>query len=113
MGVDNTYQHPLIVSVCGDSGSGKMTLTDGMVQVFGQERIMHICLDDYHTLDRATRLRTNISALHPAANNIALMTDHIRCLARGESVVKPVYDHKTGTIAGPEELHPAEIIIVH
>lgn len=106
-------QQPLIVALCGDSGSGKTTLTDGMVQVFGQERIIHICLDDYHTRDRAERMRTGISALHPDANNIALMTDHLQRLARGEPVVKPVYDHKTGTFADPEEVHPADIIIVH
>ncbi len=106
-------QHPLIVALCGDSGSGKTTLTDGMVQVFGQDRIIHICLDDYHILDRATRLSTGVTALHPAANNIVLMTDHLRRFARGESVVKPVYDHKTGTFAASEEIHPADIIIVH
>lgn len=106
-------QQPLIVAVCGDSGSGKTTLIDGMVQVFGQEYITHICLDDYHTLDRATRLHTGISALHPAANNFALMTEQIGCLVRGESIIKPVYDHKTGTFAEPELAHPANIIIVH
>ncbi len=60
--VTNTQQ-PLIVAICGDSGSGKTTLADGMVKVFGQERVTHICLDDYHTLDRATRLRTKTSTL--------------------------------------------------
>jgi phosphoribulokinase len=113
MGSLTSIQQPLIVAVCGDSGSGKTTLTDGMLQVFGQERITHICLDDYHTLERATRLRTGITALNPAANNIALMTEHLSQLARGETIVKPVYDHKTGTFAPPEELHPADIIIVH
>lgn len=113
MGSVTSIQRPLIVAVCGDSGSGKTTLTDGMVRVFGQERVTHICLDDYHTVDRATRLRTGITALHPAANNIALMTEHLRCLARGESIVKPVYDHKTGTFGNPEVLWPADIIIVH
>ncbi len=63
--------------------------------------------------DRATRLRTGITALHPSANNVTLMTDHLRRLARGESLVKPVYDHRTGTFADPEEVHPADIIIVH
>jgi len=113
MGSVTSNQQPLIVAVCGDSGSGKTTLTDGMVRVFGQERVAHICLDDYHILDRATRLRTGITALHPAANNIALMTEHIRCLAHGESIIKPVYDHKTGTFGKPEVLRPADIIIVH
>lgn len=70
-------------------------------------------LDDYHILDRATRLRTGITALHPSANNFTLMLDHLRRLARRESIVKPVYDHRTGTFADPEEVHPADIIIVH
>jgi phosphoribulokinase len=106
-------QLPLIVSVCGDSGSGKTTLTDGMVRVFGQERITHICLDDYHVLDRAARVHAGITPLNPAANNFALMTEHIRCLSHGQPVVKPVYDHKTGTFGPTEEIHPSEIIIVH
>jgi phosphoribulokinase len=113
MGGLTSIQRPLIVALCGDSGSGKTTLTDGMVRVFGQERVTHICLDDYHALDRATRLRTGITALHPAANNITLMTEHIRLLAQGESIVKPVYEHQTGTFAGPVKQKPADIIIVH
>jgi phosphoribulokinase len=106
-------QKPLIVAVCGDSGSGKTTLTDGIVRVFGQERIRHICLDDYHLLDRATRLRAGISALHPAANNLNLMTEHLQRLARGEAIIKPVYDHTTGTFSAPEQITPAEMLIVH
>lgn len=106
-------RQPLIVALCGDSGAGKTTLTNGMVQVFGRDRITHLCLDDYHTLDRETRLRTGITALHPDANNFTLMTEHIRRLGRGEPIVKPVYDHRTGTFAEAEELYPADIIIVH
>jgi phosphoribulokinase len=113
MGSLTSIQRPLIVALCGDSGSGKTTLTDGMVRVFGQERVAHICLDDYHALDRATRLRTGITALHPAANNITIMTEHIRLLAQGESIVKPVYEHQTGTFGRPVKQKPADIIIVH
>ncbi|HLL77887.1 MAG TPA: phosphoribulokinase [Ktedonobacteraceae bacterium] len=106
-------KRPLMVAMCGDSGSGKTTLTDGMVRVFGEERIIHICLDDYHTLERAERMRLGITALHPDANNFALMTEHLRCLSRGQPIVKPVYEHKTGTFGAPEIVQPAEIIIVH
>lgn len=106
-------QQPLMVAVCGDSGSGKTTLTDGMVHVFGEERVTHICLDDYHLLDRAARLQQGVTALHPDANNFALMTEHLRCLSRGETIVKPVYNHRSGTFGAPETLKPAEFIIVH
>ena len=71
-------RRPLMVALCGDSGSGKTTLTNGMVRVFGEERIMHICLDDYHTLERTTRMRQGITALHPDANNFELMTEHLQ-----------------------------------
>lgn len=113
MGSVTGIQQPLIIAVCGDSGSGKTTLTDGMVRVFGQDRVTHICLDDYHTLDRATRLRTGITALHPDANNITLMTEHLYRLAHGETVIKPVYDHHHGTFGDPVAAHPADILIVH
>ncbi len=106
-------QQPLIVAICGDSGSGKTTLMDGMVRIFGQKRVQHICLDDYHLHDRATRQRLGISVLHPDANNLALMTSDLQRLASGEVILKPVYDHATGTFASPEEVHPAEILIVH
>lgn len=106
-------QQPLIVAICGDSGSGKTTLADGMTRVFGPESIQHICLDDYHLHDRTSRLRIGISALHPDANNLALMTEHLQRLAQGETIVKPVYDHTTGTFSAPEEIRPAEILIVH
>ncbi|TMC89983.1 MAG: uridine kinase, partial [Chloroflexi bacterium] len=113
MGSAASMQQPLIVAICGDSGSGKTTLTAGMVQVFGQERVTHICLDDYHILDRVTRIRTGITALCPEANDFALMTEHLRRLAHGEAIVKPVYDHRTGTFANPVEVLPSDIIIVH
>ena len=113
MGSVTSILQPLIVAVCGDSGSGKTTLTDGMVRVFGQDRVTHICLDDYHTLDRATRLRTGITALHPNANNLALMTEHLYRLAHGEAVIKPVYDHQHGTFGEMVETRPADILIVH
>jgi phosphoribulokinase len=84
-----------------------------MVCVFGQERFQHICLDDYHRYDRATRLRMGISALHPDANNLALMTEHLRQLSLGRPVVKPVYDHATGVFTESEQISPAEFLIVH
>src|SRR5260221_13741364 len=111
MGSVISIQRPLIVAVCGDSGSGKTTLTDGMVRVFGQERVTHICLDDYHTLDRAAHLRKNITALHPDAINIPLMTDHLHRLVIGVSIIKQFYDLKSGTLSVTQLLHPDHIIL--
>jgi phosphoribulokinase len=41
-----------------------------------------------------------------------LMAEHLRMLATGIAVTKPVYDHHTGTFGEPESIEPGEIVIV-
>jgi phosphoribulokinase len=103
---------PVMLAVGGDSGTGKTTLTRGIYDIFGAENILNICLDDYHTLDRAARAEAKITALNPAMNNIALMEQHVWALRAGESITKPVYDHATGTFAEPEVVSPRPIVII-
>jgi phosphoribulokinase len=103
---------PVMLAVGGDSGTGKTTLTRGIYDIFGEQNILNICLDDYHTLDREGRKRAGITALNPAMNNIALMEHHVWALRKGEPITKPVYDHATGTFAEPEVVAPRPIIII-
>src|SRR3990172_1960476 len=103
---------PLLLGIGGDSGTGKSTLVGGMYKIFGPDKITNINLDDYHTFDRAQRKIYKLTALHPAANNMALMGKHAWQLKNGEKIVKPVYDHSTGTFAEPEEVEPKPIVII-
>src|SRR5262249_15210829 len=48
----------------------------------------------------------------PAANDIALLEDHLRELSVGRTIVKPYYDHANGTFGQKQEFAPAEILIV-
>jgi phosphoribulokinase len=103
---------PLLLGIGGDSGTGKSTLVGGIYKIFGPDKITNINLDDYHTFDRAQRKIYNLTALHPAANNMALMGKHAWQLKNGENIIKPVYDHSTGTFAEPEEVEPKPIVII-
>lgn len=103
---------PIMVAVGGDSGTGKTTLCRGLEEIFGHDRILTICLDDYHSLDRQQRKATGITALDPRANNFAAMEEDLASLRDGFPVVKPVYDHHDGTICGPEYVEPRAIIVV-
>lgn len=103
---------PIMVAVGGDSGTGKTTLCRGLEEIFGHERILTICLDDYHSLDRLQRKATGITALDPRANNFAAMEEDLATLREGYPVLKPVYDHHDGTIAGPEYVEPRAIVVV-
>jgi phosphoribulokinase len=104
---------PLMIGVVGDSGSGKSTLVRGFHQIFRDYTITEICLDDYHRYDRAERKQRKITALHPAANKLALIQTHLEALRRGATIQKPVYSHATGTFTKPETVTPGQVVIVH
>ena len=40
--------HPIILGIVGDSAAGKTTLTSGIAQILGPDRVATICTDDYH-----------------------------------------------------------------
>jgi phosphoribulokinase len=107
-----TTKRPVMVAVGGDSGTGKTTLVSGLYRMFGAERISNICLDDYHKLDRVARKRARVTALDPRANDLDLMVDQVTRLRRGETIVKPTYDHSTGTFGPAETLAPREIVVI-
>ena len=101
-----------IIGVSGDSGSGKTTFTGAIKEIFGSSLVSTITLDDYHTLDREERRRKNITPLHPDANNISLLEEHLSELKSGKSILKPVYNHISGKFDEPELFRPSKIVII-
>lgn len=100
-----------IIGFTGDSGAGKSTYVKALSSLLGAERVTVIGLDDYHTLDRAQRKAVGITPLNPRCNDLGLAIDHAWQLKRGETIVKPVYDHGTGTFAPPETVTPGDFVI--
>lgn len=104
---------PAMLAVVGDAGAGKRTLIRGIRQLLGEDRCVSVALDDYVALDRETRRRAGLTAVHPEALHLGLMAQHLRLLRQGETVFKPVYDHASGRFGSPEFLCPSPIIVAH
>ena len=102
----------VLIGVAGDSGCGKSTFLRRITDVFGEDFVTVICLDDYHSLDRKQRKETGITALDPRANNFDLMYEQIKALKNLESINKPIYNHETGMIDPPEKIHPNHIVVI-
>lgn len=105
-------QRPIILAIVGDSASGKTTITHGLTQLLGPERVTHVCTDDYHKYDRRERAQMGITALHPDCNYLDVLELHLERLHYGQPFLKPVYDHSTGTLVRPEYIRPREFVIV-
>lgn len=107
-----TLDRPIILGIVGDSATGKTTLSSGVAKILSEERCTTICTDDYHRYDRAERRERGISALDPRANHIEILEQHLQLLRRGEPVLKPSYDHSTGTRLPSDQLTPKDFVIV-
>ncbi len=103
---------PIILGIVGDSAAGKTTLTRGIAQVLGPENVTIICTDDYHRYDRKQRAEIGITALHPDCNYLDIMQQHLSLLRTGQSILKPVYSHKTGTFEPPQYIKPNKFVII-
>ncbi len=103
---------PIILGIVGDSAAGKTTLTKGIAQVLGPESVTVICTDDYHRYDRKQRAELGITALHPDCNYVDIMQQHLSLLRMGQPILKPIYNHKTGSFDAPEYIKPGKFVIV-
>jgi phosphoribulokinase len=101
----------IVLGLVGDSGTGKTTLTRGLVRVLGEEHVSHLSGDDYHRYDRARRAQLGVTPLDPAANHLDILAQHLTHLRRWEPVLKPVYDHGRGTFAPAVYVRPARFLI--
>ena len=105
-------RRPIILGLVGDSAAGKTTLTRGLINVLGRERVTHVCTDDYHKYDRQERAERRITPLQPDCNYMDIMELQIERLHFGQPILKPVYDHRTGSLVRPEYVQPREFVIV-
>ena len=100
--------HPIMLGIVGDSAAGKTTLTAGIAQILGSDRVAIICTDDYHKYSRAERAKNGISALDPKGNYIDIMENQISRLRQGKPILKPIYNHDTGELDAPEYVEAKE-----
>merc|ERR1719440_2534811 len=113
---------PVIIGVAADSGCGKSTFLRRILGALGTEvspghtavgdMMTVVCLDDYHTNDRAGRKATGFTALDAKENDFALMGAQIEALKQGKAVYKPIYNHDTGFKDPPELIQPNKVFVV-
>lgn len=105
-------RRPVMLAIAGDSAAGKSTLANGIVESLGAERCQVLSTDDYHRYDRAERAGKPFTALSPDCHHLDILAQHLQLLATGQPILKPVYDHGSGSLTRPMLVEPAEFVIV-
>ena len=107
---------PVIVGICGGTGSGKTTLTKAIVERLGAEHVSLISHDSYYKdLQHLTVAeRANVNFDHPDALDSTLLHKHLCKLKEGLPVKCPVYDFTTHSrqMHKYEMVNPSKIVLV-
>lgn len=97
IGLRQPNLQPLILGVCGGSGSGKTTFCEQFVDLVGPDRVLHLRQDDYYRdlsqLTPAEREVVNFD--HPDSVEFTLLALHLEYLMSGRNVAVPHYDFST------------------
>jgi uridine kinase len=104
---------PLVVGIAGCSGSGKTTLAAELAtQLEATLFPLDLYYRDLSQFPLDSRHKRNFD--HPDSLESELIIEHVRGLANGEAIQRPVYDFKTHSrVPGAyETVTPARVVIV-
>ena len=84
---------PLVIGICGGSGSGKTTVAEKLMEAFPGKALL-LSMDYYYRRhdELSYEERCAINYDHPDSLEIPLMIEHLKALKRGETVTVPQYD---------------------
>ena len=105
---------PLVIGICGGSGSGKTTVAKRLMEAFPNEAVL-LSMDYYYRRhDELTyEERCKINYDHPDSLDVPLMIEHLKALKSGQDVTVPQYDFTVHNRADDVlVLHCRPIIIV-
>jgi uridine kinase len=106
---------PLIIGVCGGTGSGKTTVVRKIVESLGDGQVSVIDHDRYYLDHPDLRLedRAALNFDHPAALDTPLLVQHVEGLRLGRPADIPVYDFKRHVrTSATQTIYPRPAIIV-
>jgi uridine kinase len=104
---------PLVIGIAGCSCSGKTTLARELARQLDATLFpLDLYYRDLSQFPLDTREKRNFD--HPGSLESELMVEHVRALAKGEAIERPVYNFKLhARVAGSfETIAPARVVIV-
>ncbi len=110
----NPNQKPYLIAITGGSGSGKTYIAKLIQEKLNKnnQNTTLISLDDYYKTKPKEILEKDYDFDNPKALDLKLLNKHLKELHQNKTIKKPLYDFKTSSRKGYENLSPSEIIII-
>jgi len=106
---------PVIIGICGGTGSGKTTVAREILSALPQKNVSIIHQDAYYKLqtNKTFEQRTETNYDHPFAFDTDLLLKHLTELTDGKDIDMPIYDFANHNRSEETTtIHAREIIIL-
>jgi uridine kinase len=100
------------ISICGDSGSGKSTVSDLLQEILPFDNTLIFETDRYHKWERGSENYQSHTHLSPEANHLEKMALDAYKLSLGQTIVAVDYDHETGKFTTPASIEPKPFMVL-
>ena len=85
---------PLIIGICGGTGSGKTTITARIIEALSEANVIVLEQDNYYKdypgMPFEERVKQNFD--HPDSMDTPLLAEHVRRLREGQAIERPTYE---------------------
>ena len=112
MKTSRLWSRTFLVSIAGDSGSGKTTVSQGLEELFTARHLTTICGDDMHKWPRGHDNWKEYTHLNPKSNELHLELRYIEAIRRSKTIQRRHYDHLTGRFTEPLAIRPKAIMVL-
>ena len=103
---------PILIGICGDSGTGKDRLFDSLADIFGRTSVLQISGDDYHSWDRHAPMWKALTHLNPRANKLDKLSQDVISVLAGHIAARQSYDHSSGRFISSRQMENNDVVIV-
>ena len=104
-------QKPVLISIAGNSGVGKDTLTDALKDIFGKESLTCLPGDSYHKYERGNERWQAKTHLNPEQNRLDAWRFDIDRAMKRKPIFKAEYDHSIGRLTPTFIVKPNDFIV--
>jgi len=103
---------PIIISIAGDSATGKTTFSNILEQFFGSKFVDKVELDSFHKYERNDPAWEENTHLNPRMNNLLEFKKTILSLINGETQIIQNYNHLTGKFDSTNKKRIKDFLII-
>jgi len=102
---------PFLIGIGGDSGSGKSSLSDALVQIFSSNKSTQLHGDDLHKWERGDDNWSKHTHLNPKANRLHHELQILKDLLNGKTIFRQKYNHDNGNFDKPSPISSPNLLI--